>query len=761
MVNPATPATKYHELTPVNGASVPAVVEFFKVPKGKRGKNTLKGDNGDLSKTVYTIPVGGNSVWYVSVHILPVEDDALFAGFKHLKRGHCVVLAVLVDGSEAVVTKLWDAGSLDKFANLNQDPEAYPKATEKYLNSLDCPATLEIKYSGSHIVWVTLPEFIEGRTDRTESERIPNPFATFFMSKNGYNNDYSRAGEQAVRKHLGCLDGPIPRPAVTTDNEVTVISFELMTLDEHVYQHKGEDLYVIQVATKARNDSEYVVWDRASAGLPVVETVGTFENPRDAIKYYERLDQSENNENGCEGFILTVKTDTGILRIKVKLGDYLTRRRFRWDVEGSGYVAPRCESFMENVKQWGYPISDDRKEWWFARLEQWWWWLRSSLCPAETFLDVSTRKKYIGHRDWFLANWQTIPSTRELIADVIENKKTPVICVLMLSGVPGSGKDYICDNHLAPLFPGWLRSQDQCGSDRSTYAADFGRFAIGLPAGLHWAIANRGNWGARDRATLAWEFGKVANGSLIKIINVAIDWRGDDSDTDSDTDSDNVDRNFFNLCMRRIRDRTGHPNLTVDAIGAIEVGVVVRRTMRDSSVPADAIRVAVDYIDEDFIFREVASRVPAVLGIDITHNLPPLQPKAPVKKATKVVKYRGVACFDGHITLQFGSSAVDAATEAILNVPEGTEIDYTEIGRYREDGKIEGLLVDIGDGLVRHITTWTAPDVKPAYSNELISRVFGCAVDDKPSVTNKIVDDHVVWYDTPVSRVGFVGSMKM
>lgn len=745
--------SKFHKLTPVDGEIVLAVKEFFKVPKGDRGNNTLKGDNGDLSKTIYIIKVSNNLDWYISLHILPVTKDSLFADFVYLKRGHCVVKAVLVENGKAVLQRFWDAGSLDKFANLDQDAKAYPKATTEYLNNCDCPVTLEIKYSGSHIIWVTLPEFIEGRT---ETERISNPFTTFFMSKNGYNNDYSRAGEQAVRKYFKC--DAIPRPDVANGNEVTIVSFELMKIDEHVYlDDKGEDLYVIQVATKAQNDSDYVILDRNSVGLPVVEVVGAFTNARAAIEFYDRMNKSENNEHGCEGFILVVKNSAETFRVKLKFGDYLMRRQFRWGVAGSGAVSPRCETLMENVKQWGYSISIDRQRWWADRLEQWWWWLRSTYCPTETFLDVSSRNKYIRHRDEFLNNWETIPNTRELIADIITNKKMSVVCVLMLVGVSGSGKDYLCDKYLASRFPGWLRSQDQCGSDRTTYGADFGRFVNGLPSGLHWAIANRGNWGPRDRGTLAWEFGKVANGSLIKIINVAIDWRNKSNNRDND-----VDRHFFNLCMKRICERPSHPNLTFDALGAIGVGDVVRQQMNCMTIPDDAIQVDANAdANADLIYDKVAKRVPTELAHFYKHSLSPLQPETPIKKSVKTDKYKGIACFDGHITLQFGSSAIDVATESLLNVSEGTGIEYKEIGSYCENGKIAGLLVDVGDGLVRHITTWTAPNVKPVYSNELIGRLFGCGIDDKPSVTNHIVDDCIVWYDTAIPRLGFIGSMKM
>lgn len=689
-----------------DGLNCPAVAEFFANNKTRRNKNTYKGLLGEYNGKDFTV--------YFTIHQLSLFNDKDYVGKTHLRRGHIVEKHYIEFADGRTQTYYQDFGAHPKFANLDQP--GFPDATREALQNLQGVHSWHLfaKESGSmNIAVFPRKEYtIAGVT-------YTHPLEYYVTSKNGWNNEYAQAGNAALQKVLAQVGKTSTQLCdyLHNHNHYTVV-FELMKYNEHVYEDRGEDLYVHMVdGVKSRELGDFL-----HGYLPVVEHVGIYGSAADALARWEADNQECNHE--LEGYVLVAEFlhDQVELKVKLKFWRYLVLREFR---EAIGRrVCPTLEELDNKFKLWDVP----EKYYYYKQLVvTWWWWIKSSKCTPEQKASLANGK-FVAIRDQWLQEREVVfyePTTRwipgtpehhfhmrgclilsaqkecdQLRSDVASTQ--PVMVYFVLVGVQCIGKSTIREE-IVDRCGGFARSQDECGGVRGNLITEIDSWAKTCKTpGLYSTVIDRCNFDWSQRRTIYNDLAKVQNIGFIHCVNM--DWRTIDQNP----------QKALEVLFERFIKREGHLSFSKEVCGSIKGLEILANSMKGyikspdgGSFPEWASSIKNPKWTSYKMYTEKPTKTRFVYGGIATPS--------ELRHTTKP----GWVYYGSHITLVYGKDKDP--------LPEGQPVEVTIVGKYTTN-EIAGYLVQVPDyPELKHITIAAKEGVSPAKSNEAIEKMFGCS----------------------------------
>ena len=730
-------------LTPEEGQYCQAVEEFFSVARSRRSKTTYK-------DTLTHFTAGGLEVW-ITLHQLSLWQDKDYVGKQYLRRGHIVEKHYIKLPDGTIVCHYQDYGAHPKFANLDQ--HGFPDAQRDRLEAMTGhgEVNLFVKESGSMNIAVFPPQhfFIYPDPDGKVSDEVlyrqdncwtttvggwhvssmfqddgdnvynakpmysyNHPMTHYVTSKNGWDNEYARVGEAVMKRCLEKRGESIDSLRRHLHNhERSTVVFELMCFQEHVYADTKEELYVHMVDNCLTSELGVFL----TSYLPTVELVGRFDSVKQALTRWERDNDQCNHE--LEGYVLVVSLPyMQELKVKLKFWKYLALREFREALKRK--CCPSREELVNKYKLWDMPHT--KWAWYMDRTREWFWWVKSPFCSDEDKAKLSAGE-YIAIRGRFLIEDEH--NIRDLLKFVSERE--PVMIYFVLTGVQCIGKSRF-RKKLHKQYPGFVRSQDECGGNRANLIKEISKWAESCEQpGMYSTIIDRCNLNWDQRRTLFNDLDKVPRTGYVYTINI------------SHTNMSYTD--LIEMLFTRFLTRENHPSFSTKTVGAIKGLEILRDSLASYSHSPDGV-----------IIQHNKTQVPLIDNDIPVDNIVPVEynkyGRCRAKQNKNKFVYGGIVvlgalenarsqwarCFDGpadysanwhgtHVTLVYGKGKEP--------LPEGEPVEITVFGRYRSTN-ICGLLVGIpGYGTLKHITLTTRNDATPGQSNAVIEQLFGGSPD--------------------------------
>lgn len=735
-------STPFHtaNLTAEDAQHLKAIDEFFSVPKSRRSKTTFK-------DTLSHFTTDELEIW-ITLHQLSLWCDPDFVGKTALCRGHIVEKHYIKLPDNTVLTHYQDYAAHPKFANLNQ--HGFPEASRAYLEAITDHNGVYLfkKESGSMNIAVFPPgnyyiyRDLEGkvteeeiyRSDHYHSTNHPgwhissmyqpngdhtysnvtaaysyrHPLTHYITSKNGWKNEYAEAGEVALKRCLEARGQNIESLcAYLHKHERCTVVYELMQFQEHVYADTKEEIYVHMIDNCKTSTMSMFIKDY----LPVVGLVGAYDNVTAALQRWTADNKDCNHE--LEGYVLVIVRQGTELKVKLKFWKYLVLREFRETLNRR--VCPTEEELAEKYKLWGVP--SEQWSWYISCTREWFWWSRSSFCSTADKAMLGKRGKYIAIRDKFLDEalaraFGNVADMQILLRSVTQNE--PVMLYFVLTGVQCIGKSRFREL-LHKTYPGFVRSQDDCGGSRANLIKEINNWAESCEQpGLYITIIDRCNLNWDQRRALYKDLEKVSRTGFVYTINI--------------TEHAYKGKPLVQMLFGRFLARENHPSFSKESVGTIKGLEIIRDSLASYSHSPDGDTILYPHIMPRF------SDLPVDAFTLIEYNK---YGKYSVKSKPKFV-YGGIAVpetswhpYDipikdtwhgSHVTLVYGKGAKP--------LPEGEPVEITVLGQYKSKN-ICGMLVGVpGYTTLKHITLTTRNDVVPYQSNQvIIEEIFGKSPD--------------------------------